>query len=45
MRERYPVEAVSSLESGLRDQMHTMKTAQLGSRKPVPMYAVEVDTR
>lgn len=45
MRERYPFGAVSGLESGLKDQMQTMKTAQLGSRKPVPVYAVEVDTR
>jgi hypothetical protein len=45
MRERYPFEAVSGLESGLKDQMQTMKTAQLSSRKPVPMYTVGVDPR
>jgi len=44
MRERYPFEVVG-LESGLKDQMQTMKTAQLSSRKPVPVYTVEVDTR
>ena len=44
MRERYPVQVMSSLESGLKDQMQTMKTAQLSSRKPVPMYTVAVDT-
>jgi len=44
MRERYPFEAMSGLESGLKDQMQTMKTAQL-ARKPVPMITVEVDTR
>jgi len=45
MRERYPFEAISGLESGLKDQVQTMKTAQLSSRKPVPMYTAEVDTR
>ena len=45
MRERYPFGAVSGLESGLKDQMQTMKTAQLSSRKPVPVYTAEVDTR
>ena len=45
MRERYPFEAMSGLESGLKDQMQTMKSVQLGSRKPVPVYTVEVDTR
>ena len=45
MRERYPFEVMSGLESGLKDKVQTMKTAQLSSRKPVPIYAVEVDTR
>jgi len=45
MRERYPNEAMSGLESGLKDQMQTMITAQLSSRKPVPVYTGEVDTR
>lgn len=45
MRERYPVGVMSGLESGLKDQMQTMKTVQLSSRKPVPLYTVEVDTR
>ena len=43
MKERYPFEAMSGLESGLKDQMQTMKTAH--SRKPVPVITVEVDTR
>jgi hypothetical protein len=42
MRERYPM---NGLESGLKDQMQSMKTAQLGSRKPVPMYTIELDGR
>jgi len=45
MRERYPFEVMSGLESGLKDKVQTMKTAQLSSRKPVPVYTVEVDTR
>ena len=45
MRERYPFEVMSGLESGLKDQVQTMKTAQLSSRKPVPMYTEEVDSR
>jgi hypothetical protein len=45
MRERYPFEAMNGLESGLRDQMETMKSAQLSSRKPVPVYTGEVDAR
>lgn len=43
MRERYPFEVMNGLESGLKDQMQTMKTVQLGARKPVPMYTTEVD--
>ena len=45
MRERYPFEAMSGLESGLKDQMQAMKTVQLSSRKPVPMYTTEADSR
>ena len=44
MRERYPFEAMSGLESGLKDQVQTMKSAQLSSRKPVPMYTAEGDS-
>jgi len=38
MRERHPFEVMNGLESGLKDQMQTMKSVQLGSRKPVPVY-------